>query len=314
MGYKKGDDRHLFCSPLELARLFFGRAYTVGMKLIYGGVRGSFAVPEAGFLRYGGETTSVLVEGAGGERVIIDLGTGARGLGRRLAAAPQRRLLALTTHYHLDHVMGLPSLPQVYDKDWTLEFAAPLREGRAVGDVLARILDEPFWPLQWHDMKSRLQTVTFADDGLAAAYDYGGLKIRWTSVHHDGGCTAYRIDETATGGALVFATDIEWPLATDDERARFFRLCREPGPVSLLCFDGAFTREEYPAFRSWGHSAWEDAVDVAGAVGARRLHVIHHSPDRDDKAMDEIREAIHRVLPNASPAVQGDEIVLDGEL
>ena len=81
------------------------------MKLIVGGCRGTAPVAQPEFMKYGGETTSFLVEGAAGERVLIDAGTGARRLGLRLEReTAEGRLLVLFTHYHLDHVSGLPSL------------------------------------------------------------------------------------------------------------------------------------------------------------------------------------------------------------
>jgi phosphoribosyl 1,2-cyclic phosphodiesterase len=280
------------------------------MKLIYGGIRGSFPVPDPAFMRYGGETTSVLIEGEAGERVLIDLGTGARPLGRRLGEGTARSLLVLQTHYHLDHVMGLPSLPQIYASDWHIEFAAPRREGRTIDEVLPRLMAQPFWPLQLHALDSNIVLTTLPDDGFGSPRLHGGLTIRWTDLHHDGGCSAYRIDEPATGGSLVFATDVEWPLATPGERERLHRLCREPGPASLLCFDGAFTPEQYPAYRTWGHSTWADGVEVAAATGARRLHVIHHSQYHDDAALDRIDALVRRQLPTASLAAQGAEVVL----
>jgi len=283
------------------------------MKVIYGGIRGSYPATGAGCLRYGGETTSVLVEGVAGERALIDLGTGARALARRLAGAPERRLLVLCTHYHLDHVIGLPSLSPLYDPSWNVAFAAPSRGGQSAVDVLRRLLDEPFWPLTWESLGARIDSIALDDAGPDGCLRHGALEVRWAGVHHAGGCTAYRVDEPATGGSLVFATDIEWPLASDTERARFLRLCREPAPAELLCFDGTYTRAQYPEFRNWGHSAWEDAAEVAATAGARRLHVIHHAPDRDDEALDRIDAELRRALPVAALAVQGEEILLGGE-
>ena len=79
----------------------------------------AFAEPvvsrKSDYMKYGGDTTSVLVEGDAGERVIIDAGTGIRQLGQRIEAGRvPRRFCFLITHYHLDHIMGLPSLSLLY--------------------------------------------------------------------------------------------------------------------------------------------------------------------------------------------------------
>ena len=51
------------------------------MEVTFYGVRGSIAAPGPGTVRYGGNTSCVLVRLAGGELIILDCGTGARNLG-----------------------------------------------------------------------------------------------------------------------------------------------------------------------------------------------------------------------------------------
>jgi glyoxylase-like metal-dependent hydrolase (beta-lactamase superfamily II) len=55
----------------------------------------------------------------------------------------------LLTHYHLDHLMGLPSFPPLYRKKWTIEIVAPIREGVPASQAVRRILDKPFWRSNW---------------------------------------------------------------------------------------------------------------------------------------------------------------------
>jgi len=47
------------------------------VKLRFWGVRGSFAMSGRDYLRYGGNTTSVELVTQAGERLLVDLGTGA---------------------------------------------------------------------------------------------------------------------------------------------------------------------------------------------------------------------------------------------
>lgn len=280
------------------------------MRVFIGGVRGSFPVAQPNVARYGGETTAVLVEGSGGERLLLDLGTGARQIGERLRRARARDLLVLITHYHLDHLIGLPSLAPLYDRECRIEFAAPRRRGCSLVRELSRLLAEPLWPLQLDAMAARLRFHHLPVAVSRAPLRHGGLEIRWAPLHHPAGCTAYRLDEPATGGALVFATDVEWPLASAEERRRFIVWARDPGPPSALFFDGQYTPEDYPRFQGWGHSRWSDAVEVGRAIGARRLFVIHHDPDRDDRALQRIERALRRVWPGARAARQGEMIRL----
>lgn len=271
------------------------------MQIVLGGLRGSWPIAARNVMKYGGETTSVLVEGEGGERILLDLGTGARALGDRLAAQPHRELLVLLTHYHLDHVIGLPSFAPIYDGSFRIEFAAPMRGGRSIREVMPRLLEDPFWPLQMDALHADISFRTLRGHQAHGPLRRGGLDLRWTDVAHPAGCTAYRLDEPSTGAAFVFATDVEWDTATPAMQEAFLRLCREPAPPSLLIFDGHFTPREYEnGYRGWGHSTWKQAVDIARSVDAQRLLITHHSPSHNDADLARLDAQVRKTWSRAA--------------
>lgn len=272
------------------------------MKLTFGGVRGTNPVAQPEFMRYGGETSSFLIQGQGGEQILVDAGTGVRELGRLLqSSTAPKRVLMLMTHYHLDHVVGLPSLGLIYSPDWTVEIAAPAHEDVVVEATMSRVMDKPFWPLQVEDLKSRLR-FTALEHAPEAALRYGGLTIRWCPLHHPGGCTAYRVEEPARGGALVIATDVEWGSATELERQNLVNLCAQPTPAGLLVMDAQYTPDEVSRFKGWGHSTWPEAVAVAEAAGVPRLLLTHHDPRRNDDALEALRRDLQARRPEADLA------------
>lgn len=267
------------------------------MRLIFGGVRGTNPVAQPGFMRYGGETTSFLLQGQGGEQILVDAGTGVRELGRLLQSSQApKRVLMLMTHYHLDHVVGLPSLGLIYSPEWSLEIAAPAHEDVVVEATMSRVMDKPFWPLQVEDLKSRLRFTALEHDA-DAVMRYGGLEIRWCPLRHPGGCTAYRVDEPATGAAVVLATDVEWGLASPAEQAALLNLCRKPGPARLLVMDAQYTPDEVGRFKGWGHSTWAEAASVAQQAGIRQLLLTHHDPRRTDEELDRLRQEVRAAFP-----------------
>ena len=195
------------------------------MRITFYGVRGTSPVIGADFLKYGGETTSVLIEGEGGERIILDGGTGLRKLGNRLVEEnAEPGLLLLMTHYHLDHLMGLPAFAPLYNEKWKITASAPIRDGRSVEEVLTEIFSNPFWPLQVETLPARLDFLTLSGSTSDKAFHYGDLLIRWVPLHHPGGSTAYRVDEPATSSSFVFATAVEWVESSQKEIEAFERL------------------------------------------------------------------------------------------
>jgi ribonuclease BN (tRNA processing enzyme) len=275
------------------------------MRILLAGVRGTTPTADAARARFGGETTCFLIQDAAGNSVIVDAGTGLRVAMPALEkGCPTRRVLLLMSHYHLDHVEGLPRLPLLYRDGWTFDIAAPRLSGRAPADVLPRLFEQPFWPVQMSGLKAAVRFVTLPSD-CVAPHDAGGLSCRWCAVHHPEGCFAYRIEEKATGRSVVIATDIEWDASTAEEKRVFERLCAEPRPPDVLIWDGQFTPEDYDAHRGWGHSRWTDGAEIAARAGARQLLITHHAPDCDDRTLRSVENALRKALPHAAMARQG---------
>lgn len=280
------------------------------MKLIFGGVRGTNPVAQPDFMRYGGETTSFLLQGRAGEQILVDAGTGVRELGRQLQASVNpRRVLMLMTHYHLDHVVGLPSLGLIYSPEWTVEIAAPAHEDVVVEATMSRVMDKPFWPLQVVDLKSRLR-FTALDHGPEARLAYGGLVVRWCPLQHPGGCTAYRIEEPATGASVVLATDVEWGQAAENLRQALLTLCRQPAPAGLLVMDAQYLPDEVARFKGWGHSTWREVAGVARQAGIPRVLLTHHDPRRTDDELDALRRQVQAEAPGLDLARERMEVEL----
>jgi phosphoribosyl 1,2-cyclic phosphodiesterase len=278
------------------------------MQVILGGVRGNAPQIGADFLKYGGNTTSILIEGSEGGRILIDAGSGIRPLAARLHEQEGKTgaVLLLMTHYHLDHVMGLPTFSLLQGAGWQVTMAAPVREGIGVRRMTHRLLGKPFWPVTTAVLGSDLRFRNLPGLSSVTPFLYGGLEVRWCGVHHPQGCTAYRIDDPADGTSCVFATDAEWQASTRKEQKALLDLCRRPAPAHLLLFDGQLEAAAYPRFKGWGHSAWEDALEVARAADVGELRIIHHGSGRTDADLDQLHKKIQRASRRAGLAREGE--------
>lgn len=275
------------------------------MQITLGGVRGTAVVTNPAFREFGGDTTCFYIVGRDGEEILIDFGSGLNGMRDRLSQS-DRPMLALMTHYHLDHLAGFPVFPRIYRPGAPLHIVGPSLNGKEVKDVFAQIMAAPFWPQQIEMLRGELTFEALGTYHREAVMTYGGLEVRWCPVHHPGGCVAYRVDEPATGHSLLVATDIEWPLSTKEERDIFLHLCRTPNPVNWMAFDGHCTPENYPAHVNWGHSTWQDGVAIARETGIQQLVIIHHAPELDDAALRELERKMREECPGAVLGRQGE--------
>jgi ribonuclease BN (tRNA processing enzyme) len=280
------------------------------MRLIAGGVRGTSVVADTAFAQFGGHTTAFLVQSRTGETVLIDAGSGLRTFEPLLQQGSRRALLMLMTHYHLDHLIGLPTMPALYHRAWSLEFAAPVLEGTDVQSVLQRIIGEPFWPVQMRDVPAAVRFMTLPEGQPFAGHGLGAIECRWCRLNHPGACAAYRFDEAGSGASLVVATDVEWDTASPEQQDALVHLCAEPCPAGALIFDGHYTPARYERHRGWGHSRWTDGVTVAQRAGVRQLLITHHAPDADDSALAAVEAELKRHMPGAALLRQSQTVEL----
>ncbi|MCB0328653.1 MAG: hypothetical protein KDD70_03285, partial [Bdellovibrionales bacterium] len=60
----------------------------------------------------------------------------------------------------------------------------------------------------------------------------------------------------------------------------------------VIVADAQYTSEEYKQKVGWGHSSYEDCIQLAAEAGAKRLFFTHHDPTRTDAQLDEILEGL----------------------
>ncbi len=278
------------------------------MRLFIGGMRGSQPAIGSRFDEFGGDTTSLLVTGSHGERLVLDAGTGMRAVAGQLARTEPGEVTVLFSHYHLDHLAGLTMNPLLYNKQWSFKFVGPAFPDGNVRSAVTGLLAQPYWPISWKQMSARIEFAEFPPEGIRV----GSLRVRGCRVPHPGGCVAYRIEDGAPDASVVFATDIEWRKRTDDDEKSFMTMCSTPRPADLLIIDAHFAEAEKDAFAGWGHSCREDDLAIANAAGIPRVLLGHHAPNADDKTLLAAEEQVRKLSSGALLARAGQWLTICG--
>lgn len=252
------------------------------MRIEFFGVRGSFPAAGKCDSEYGAATPCALLTGTSGESLILDAGTGLRPLGARLASAsPSGPLKAtlLFTHFHLDHVFGLPFFDLLFLPRAEITFVS-WRDPEELHEILGRLMTEPLFPVAFDDTPAKKTFLKIGPEGMTLA----GLNVRSCPLNHPQGCMAYRFEEGKR--SAVFATDTEHPAKGTDARLQGLA-----ADASLLIYDAMYTPEEYAAGRiGWGHSTWEHGVELVKAAGVERLLLSHLNPDHSDRDIEQMRK------------------------
>ena len=75
--------------------------------------------------------------------------------------------------------------------------------------------------------------------------------------------------------------------------------------ADIVIYDSTYTDDEYPRFKGWGHSTWQEGVRLCDAAKAGRLVIFHHDPAHDDAFMDRIAADAARARPGTVVAREG---------
>jgi phosphoribosyl 1,2-cyclic phosphodiesterase len=271
------------------------------MELQFWGVRGSFPVSGKDRDKYGGHTPCASIKAADGSVIIVDAGTGIKDLGDAILKEEDRKyrqLHLLLTHFHLDHITGLPFFAPLYSSRTVLNICADEEPGRTE-KYLAGLMGGRYYPWEL----SKTPSAKNFERIPKAGYQIGTVKISWCPLRHPQGSVAYKFDEK--GKSLIFATDTEHPVKGLDETLVVFAQ-----GTDFLVYDATFTPEEYSGRRGWGHSTWLEGTKIAEAADIGTLCLSHLNPDYPDKLIDEIVARARRVFRSTIAARQGLQIVL----
>jgi phosphoribosyl 1,2-cyclic phosphodiesterase len=227
------------------------------MKVKFYGVRGSIPVCGPEFQRYGGNTTCLRIAREQANRIwIIDAGTGIRNLGKTIMSEgyKQKVINIGFTHFHWDHIQGLPFFAPCFNKDQTIGIMMMGNERKAknLKELFSLQMQSDFFPVQLDSMGAEFQFLNMGNKVTV-------LGVTTTAVpqHHNyrGGSYGLRIEDDSQ--VLVICTDVEHIDGIDETIVELAR------NADLLIHDGQYTDEEYVTHLGWGHSTWRQAVEVA---------------------------------------------------
>jgi phosphoribosyl 1,2-cyclic phosphodiesterase len=267
------------------------------MLVRFWGVRASIACPGPSTVRYGGNTSCVEIR-CGDQVLIFDAGTGIRPLGDALMAAGTGTDTDIfLSHCHIDHLTGLPFFAPLLREGHRIRiWAGNLKPACGIEDAVRKVMSFPLFPIEIDISKSEIEFRDFrAGDTLTPR---PGIVVRTAPLNHPGGATGYRVDHA--GRSVAYLTDTEFGNGPIDQAV--LTLARD---ASLVIIDSTYTDAEIPSHIGWGHSSWQQCVQLANAAGAERLCLFHHDQDHDDTIMDAIAAAAGAARPGTIVAREG---------
>jgi len=272
------------------------------------GVRGSIASPGLHTAVFGGNTSCVSVE-TGDHIIILDAGSGIRELGQHLMKRNDLKSIdgsILLSHTHWDHIQGLPFFVPARAQENQFTIYGERKGQLSLSQILAGQMQPPYFPVSL-DTVFRAQVKFREVEAKQTLEVHPGLFVTPFRLTHPNGALGYLLE--IKGRRIAYVTDHEHNFGQFSPEV----LAMVRG-VDLLIHDAQYSRAELAnEKRGWGHSAWEDVVELACAAQVGQLLLFHHDPEASDDILNERQFLAQEKFPHALVAREGLKIPLQQE-
>ena len=261
------------------------------------GARGSIPVSGKQYLHYGGNTTCLEIRTNDDKILIVDAGSGIREAGNSFLAAGLHDFTLLLTHAHWDHIMGFPFFKPIYSHKTNLSiWGCPFAQ-YSIKEMLSRVMAPPNFPVNFDAIHANISYL----ETCVESYTLGSMIITSIALSHPNQGKGYKFEED--GKCFVFLTDNE--LGYKHEGGLDFQdYLKFSRGADLLIHDAEYNEEEYKKTRSWGHSVYKDALNLALDAGVKKLGLFHHNQERLDTGVDAIVKDCHEEISRSGKKME----------
>ncbi len=233
---------------------------------------------------FGGNTPCIEVK-AESTQLIVDSGSGIRMLGYDLLRGPcgrgQGEVHILFTHFHWDHLIGLPFFTPIFIPGNQIHVYAVQPE---LPQVFQSIFKKPYFPVPLEHLGAKIHYHRLEP---RKKKKIGEIEFTPYQLDHPDPCWGYRFEHA--GRVLSHCVDTEAIRVSREELGPDLPLYQN---VDLMIFDAQYTLMESIEKINWGHAAASIGLDLAMREGVKRVLFVHHDPaSTDEKILQAEKEA-----------------------
>ncbi|MBN2621285.1 MBL fold metallo-hydrolase [candidate division WOR-3 bacterium] len=267
------------------------------MNITLYGTRGSIPVASKETRKYGGNTTCLYIESTQDDAIIVDAGSGIRELSAYCLKNKKQDLTLIFTHYHWDHMQGLPFFAPLYLKGTTITIYGPDKEVTPDKALFHQMMRPYFPTVSWRDVPS---SILYKKATLK--FRVGSITIQTIPTNHPN----YTIGLKFTEGKNSFAFLTDNELLARNHITPYKKFVDFVKNTNFIIHDAAYTEEIYKTRLGWGHSTYTQVMQLAIDAGVDHVIFTHHDPPTTDQAIDTILRDFRKKYPRKTIEAAAD--------
>lgn len=262
----------------HLLRGFFKAGYT-GAEQVTDYLH-TLSIPQVG--GFGTATTCAEVIGPEGT-LIIDGGSGIKNLSDHmmagLAGKGKETINIFLTHFHWDHLIGLPFFAPHFLSGNRINYYAVQPE---LEEMIRLKFRKPTFPVPFEALPANIK---FHVMEPRRPVRIGGMTVTPYQLDHPDPCWGLKIE----CGGHVYSHCVDTEGTRTSREALGLDLPLYQG-VDLMYYDAQYTLPELAEKANWGHSAAQIGLDIAFRERVGHLIFAHHDPGADTRRISEQKE------------------------
>lgn len=239
----------------------------------------SMEVPLVG--GYGVATTCVEVRSAKSQ-IIIDGGSGIRNLSEKIMSGTVGRgkgpFHIFMTHFHWDHVLGLPFFTPHFMPGIQIHYYAVQPE---LESLIRGVFKRPYFPVPFESLSANIH---FHQLEPRKPIQVDDVTLTPYQLDHPDPCWGYKIQ--SGGKTYSHCVDTEGTRVTREEMGPDLPLYQN---TDLMYFDAQYTFPELAEKANWGHSAAQVGLEIALRESIPRVLFAHHDPGASTHQVQELK-------------------------
>ena len=268
------------------------------MKLKFQGTRGG--LPVSGTNKNYGQSTSCVSVDLEEASFIFDAGNGILNFDIDFKTNPSASKIRLfLSHYHFDHLIGLPFFQPLFSKAFDVKVYLPAFERVKGFEALQKLISPPLFPV---DLSVLGEHVSFLDfDPGKRISEISNVLVETKQFPHPGGVCAYKL--VSGSKSITYLPDVE-----NVDANTIPNLVEFCGTSDLLIIDSSYSDDEILTRRGWGHFCTSDIHLLAERMQQTAIYLFHHEPNKSDERIERDSEKLRSSNSNVFIAKQGEEI------